>query len=608
MNASPPAASSPRLSRPTVVVVALNDRRTQAYVLASALAIATRADVTVLRPSVDGARLESAYGLVRLVDVAIDVPLTDQAIDARTRRRVAVLPVRIVDRAAGVAWRAFDRARSRIAMVGRSPEGRQEAEALDHVLAREIDALAPDVIHAHGVVVALAASRASARLVRSGRATPWIFDVGHWPLGLPTPGARSPRELAGWRTLERSLVAGAARVVSSQPVGREVSLQDAYADVAGFEVGSVTLGGDADPGVAVGTIAAQVLPSPIRIGVGPANSAGQGWAWADAAARLIPDVTHEVIAIDSGRFAYPCDVSVSARRYARDATWADRVTERALAQWTHAIFEAGRPILGTRHGRDFRGDEGVLRAAGIRTALAFHGSEIRDPRRHVLTHQYSPFQDVGDPMTRTLQAKVDALLPLIAAFGGPIFVSTPDLLDYLPNAAWLPVVVDARGWPSPRPLWSRPIPLVVHAPSNAALKGTRDVEQVLTPLANRGLIEYRRIEGVAQSEVARVVADADVVVDQLLLGLYGVLACEGMALGRVVVGNVGDTLRSRVPTEVPVIEADPSTLAAVIAEILDSRSDAASHAADGPAFVTEWHDGRRSAQALEAFLSEPGRT
>ena len=275
----------------------------------------------------------------------------------------------------------------------------------------------------------------------------------------------------------------------------------------------------------------------------------------------------------------------------------------ALKDWSHAIFEAGRPIFGSLNGRDFRGDAAVLQSAGIRVALAMHGSEIRDPRRHAATHPWSPFSDSSDPLTALLQKKYDELAPRVAAFDGPIFVSTPDLLDYVPQGHWLPLVIDTSVWTPQAPPLDRPVPVVVHAPSNTALKGTGPVESALLPLAERGLIEYRRIQGVPPSKIGAMLADADVVIDQMLAGSYGVLACESMALGRVVLGYLG-SVRDYVG-DVPMLEATPDSLGDVIATILEDREGTRAAAAAGPAFIAEYHDGRRAASVLQQhFLAE----
>ncbi len=103
-----------------------------------------------------------------------------------------------------------------------------------------------------------------------------------------------------------------------------------------------------------------------------------------------------------------------------------------------------------------------------------------------------------------------------------------------------------------------------------------------------------------------VIGDADIVVDQLRIGLYGVAAAEALAAGRIVVSYVGDAVRHRVRSltgrEVPIVEADPDTLGDVVTGLIADR-DAAERAAAGPGFAAELHDGSRSALALTSWLT-----
>ena len=343
----------------------------------------------------------------------------------------------------------------------------------------------------------------------------------------------------------------------------------------------------------------------VVLGIGPANSAGQAWAWSRAAARLLPHVRPSVVTVRNEKYDFPTDVPVLRTAFASDTSWQAAAAASAVATWTHALLEAGRPIFGTLNGRDFRGDAAQLAEAGVRVGLVMHGSEVRDPRLHATKHQWSPFADPTEPRTKRLQQGCDTLLPLVRAFDGQVFVSTPDQLDYLPGASWLPVVVDTDRWCPGPPVLERRVPLVVHAPSTPWLKGTDQVLAALQPIADAGRIELRLVTGMPPDQAAELVRSADVVVDQVLLGLYGVLACEAMSAGRLVLGNVGDRLRSRVPVDVPVVEVTPGNLAEVLERFLGDPAAAREVAAPGRAFVERFHDGRYSAEVLAEFLTTP---
>ena len=188
----------------------------------------------------------------------------------------------------------------------------------------------------------------------------------------------------------------------------------------------------------------------------------------------------------------------------------------------------------------------------------------------------------------------------------PIFASTPGMLADVPEATWLPVVVDVDRWGGgPTPL-ERERPVVVHLPSRAVVKGSDLIEPAVRALHDEGLIEYRRVQGVPSSEVPGIFRDADIVLDQFRLGDYGVAACEAMAAGRVVVGNVDASVRDVVRTtygrDLPIVESSASEIAGVIRAIVADPARFRRVATDGAAFAREVHDGRASARAAASFL------
>ncbi|GAA2819889.1 hypothetical protein [Kribbella solani] len=345
--------------------------------------------------------------------------------------------------------------------------------------------------------------------------------------------------------------------------------------------------------------------TPVRMLVGPTNSAGQGHAWAQAAGTL-PDVDAVSFALHrKGRFQFADDYGVPLAWFGQ-SRWQRAQQHHVLTNYTHVMVESLRPLFGARGYPDAAPDIEAMRDRGINVALAFHGSDIRLPSRHAKREQWSPFMP-GDELTDRLEPQARRHAELVESLGLPVFVSTVDLLEDVPDATWLPVAIDPTRWQqAARPLFSTDKPVVVHVPSNAKLKGTEEIDAVLTGLHERGLVEYRRITGVQHQDMPAVIGAADIVVDQLRIGLYGVAAAEALAAGRIVVSYVGDAVRRRVRSltgrEVPIVEADPGTLGDVVTGLIADREAAAERAAAGPGFVAELHDGRRSAEALRTWL------
>jgi glycosyltransferase involved in cell wall biosynthesis len=361
-------------------------------------------------------------------------------------------------------------------------------------------------------------------------------------------------------------------------------------------------------------VAEQVLPlrpplraAPVRLLIGPANFAGQAWAWGRAAERHLPGVSAQSFAYSrADGFAFPSDYFVPVATY-RSKAWAAEQERYVLDAFTHVLIEAGRPVLGLTRGSDCERETPVLAAGGLSVAMLAHGSDVRLPSRHVRSSRYSPFADPDWDLVPRLEEQAALRGRILNEHDGLTFASTPDLLDDVPAAQWLPVVVDdVDGWASEARVLERDRPVVVHAPSSTRFKGTELIEPIVADLADRGLITYRRIEGVLNAQMPALLSGADIVLDQFVLGSYGLAACEAMAAGRVVVGHVADRVRDRVRERVdedpPIVEATVDTLAETLERICAERDWARAVAGDGLSFVRRVHDGRHSAQVIAPFL------
>lgn len=351
---------------------------------------------------------------------------------------------------------------------------------------------------------------------------------------------------------------------------------------------------------------ARTEDAPTRLLIAPVNSAGQGHAWARAAERLPGVAAANFMYRDRGDvFDFPADQSVPVAYFAENRRWQRAQRHAIESRFTHVVVESGRPFVGV----DVPVADQIrsLLARGVQVALLWHGSDIRDPRRHAAHEPDSPFHGAYADVEKLVEV-VERNRALVGDLPLMNFVSTPDLLDDVPTAQWLPPVVDVGGWRasgSGKPL-ERRVPVVCHAPSRAGMKGTAAVRAAMQPLHDEGLIEFTEAVGLRSSQMRSFYGRADIVLDQFALGSYGVAACEAMAAGRVVVGHVSARVRSTVEAEtssaLPIVEARAGELGDVIRTIVSERTSARRTARDGEEFVAAVHDGTRSASVLSTFL------
>lgn len=368
-----------------------------------------------------------------------------------------------------------------------------------------------------------------------------------------------------------------------------------------LSVASLRLRGRASPPVAETGGACE------RVFIGPANSAGQGYAWARSLERVRPGTvaTSMQFVHEDDRFRFAVDQSVLSGFGAHSRRW-QRAQATALSGYSAVIVESALPVLGGMLRGDVASQIALLRANGVAVALLFHGSDIRSPDAHMLIEPLSYFAD-DDTFAAVMRTRALESKRLVESSGAPAFVSTPDLLDDLPSAIWLPLTVNVAEWRTHVPALAHGgAPIVLHAPSSSHVKGTALVEPALLELHEAGEIVYRRAEGLTHQALREAVQRADIVVDQFRIGSYGAAACEAMAAGRVVLGHVSSRVRERVwavsGEQLPIVQATPDSITQVIRALVADRQEAARISAAGKRFVDLWHNGSAGASVLSDWL------
>lgn len=206
----------------------------------------------------------------------------------------------------------------------------------------------------------------------------------------------------------------------------------------------------------------------------------------------------------------------------------------------------------------------LYRASGGKVVFHYHGCDVRNRAHMLATHRYATCTEC-DPFCNPARQKV--ILESARRHADAELVSTPDLLESATRARHLPVAVDLDRY---TPRWSEGGPKrVVHAPTNRLIKGTRHVEAAYEALRPRFPgVEFMTVEGLPWSELIDVLASADVVVDQVFMGWYGVVAVEAMALGKPVLCYIRPEFEPRL-VDCPIVRVTKEDLTGKLAAVLE---------------------------------------
>ena len=180
---------------------------------------------------------------------------------------------------------------------------------------------------------------------------------------------------------------------------------------------------------------------------------------------------------------------------------------------------------------------------------------------------------------------------------GAEIVGSYDAVRWVPHAHVIPPGIDV-GSIEPAPPSERTRPLIVHAPSSRRRKGS---EHVLA--AVEGLdADLELVEGLHHEEAFGRYRDADIVVDQLNAGWYGLFAIEAMALGKPVVAFLHDEAVRRTEeafaTTVPILSATAETLRETLRPLVADAARRRALGAASRAYVERVHDQERVTDRL----------
>lgn len=149
---------------------------------------------------------------------------------------------------------------------------------------------------------------------------------------------------------------------------------------------------------------------------------------------------------------------------------------------------------------------------------------------------------------------------------------------------------------------------IVHAPSNPSVKGTKYVEDAIQNLKREFDIDFVLIENMPHEFVLDSLETADIVVDQLVTGEYGLFAVEGMNAGAAVISNVTDILRQAYPEDLPIVQADPNTIEDVLRELIKDPKMISELGQRGRKYVMKVHECHAALDGvLNAYLFAANR-
>lgn len=227
-----------------------------------------------------------------------------------------------------------------------------------------------------------------------------------------------------------------------------------------------------------------------------------------------------------------------------------------------------------------------------RVFMEFHGSDIR----------WSFNREKYDglplpPVNKKRQKKIKKILKYVDG----VILHDEELRKHLPDIEVpvyiVPLRVNVKDIEPSYPEKAVQKPVIVHAPSKRGNKGTQYVLETLDNIKED--FEFILVENKSHEEAVEIYKKADLIIDQLLAGTYGVFSIEAMALGKPVLTYIDEEMIKTFPEDIPIISSSRYSLKDNLEEMIldaDKRNEVGY---EGRQYVREYHDYQKNALVLE---------
>lgn len=290
------------------------------------------------------------------------------------------------------------------------------------------------------------------------------------------------------------------------------------------------------------------------------------------------------------KFAYPYDISLNIDK--RKKYLAPLYLVKIIRFFIVSIFRYD--VFHFHYGRSmlFNRDISILKLLKKKVFYEFHGSDIRVDCLAHKRNKYFPIEDLK-------QDKLVKRNQYICKNVDGIILHDQELAMYLPNVGekvfFVPLRIAVDSFIPIYPDINCQKVTIVHAPSNSKLKGTEYIIRAINKLKKHYPIDFILIQNKTQDEAKAIYMKADIIIDQLLIGTYGVFALEGMALGKPVITYIMDDMLLAFPDELPIQNANIENIEGVLENLITHPELRNQIGIASRQYVENYHDYRKIA-------------
>lgn len=341
----------------------------------------------------------------------------------------------------------------------------------------------------------------------------------------------------------------------------------------------------------------------MRVLHGPVNIGNQAWSLSRAERRH--GIVSDLVINQGNWLRYSADRILSRPGEPRLLQAVKRIAFGLTAPWRYDVFHFyfGKSFVSWEApspkflGRAWMADLHLAKRFGRKVFMTLQGCDVRLAARSNAANIWTMCSPGHCPLYEKCLSHIDArrqrLIDEILPLCNAVFYVNPELGHFLSAGHFLPYASVEINRLQPEPLGTNARPRIIHAPTNAAIKGTSRILEALERLKSHFDFELILVEDKAHTDAMQIYRSGDLAIDQILAGWYGGFAVEMMAMGKPVAAFIRDEDMEFIPksmrAEMPILRIRPESLVDDLAGILARRRDWPDVGRKSRQYVERWH-------------------
>ncbi len=338
----------------------------------------------------------------------------------------------------------------------------------------------------------------------------------------------------------------------------------------------------------------------MRILHAPINLSNQAWILAKALRGL-------------GYTAHCCEYGVPLRGYDCDFAFNLNVKQKLFHPKVYGFFSKSLFNYDVFHFHfslsllPINLDLPILKTFGKRLVMQVWGSDVRLKSIAKLKNPYIKVKEDSFCTERRIKQR----LRRISSFVSTCIIPDYELYEYVkPYFKKISIIRPALDVENYKPNYlnydNKRKLRIIHAPTHKGVKGTEVILDAISRLKRKYDFEFVLVENMLHKDLMEEIRKSDIVIDQVIIGAYGQISIESMALGKPAVCYIREDLKSKHPPEFPIISATPRDIHDVLDKLISRRELLSEIGQLGRSYVEKYHDARIVAKELLEVYEELG--